>query len=49
MKFYNPKYKQFDLGLLRSSLDDLDKKNRWVALRAQKKTLGGSWGSSSLD
>lgn len=32
MKFYAPKYKQLDLGLLRSSLDELDKKNRWVAL-----------------
>ena len=32
MKFYAPKYKQLDLGLLRSSLDDLDKTNRWVAL-----------------
>lgn len=25
MKFYMPKYKQLDLGLLRSSLDELDK------------------------
>lgn len=32
MKFYTPKYKQLDLGLLRSSLDELDKTNRWVAL-----------------
>ena len=32
MKFYDPKYKQLDLGLLRSSLDELDKTNRWVAL-----------------
>ena len=32
MKFYSPKYKQLDLGLLRSSLDELDKANRWVAL-----------------
>ena len=32
MKFYAPKYKQLDLGLLRSSLDELDKANRWVAL-----------------
>ena len=32
MKFYAPKYKQLDLGLLRSSLDELDKTNRWVAL-----------------
>lgn len=32
MKFYNPKYKQLDLGLLRSSLDELDKTNRWVVL-----------------
>ena len=29
MKFYAPKYKQLDLGLLRSSLDELDKTNRW--------------------
>lgn len=32
MKFYAPKYKQLDLGLLRSSLDELDKISRWVAL-----------------
>ena len=32
MKFYAHKYKQLDLGLLRSSLDELDKTNRWVAL-----------------
>ena len=32
MKFYAPKYKQLDLGLLRSSLDELDKTNLWVAL-----------------
>ena len=32
MKFYAPKYKQLDLGLLRSSLNELDKTNRWVAL-----------------
>ena len=32
MKFYTPKYKQLDLGLLRSSLDELGKTNRWVAL-----------------
>lgn len=32
MKFYAPKYKQLDLGLLRSSLDELDKTNRWMAL-----------------
>ena len=32
MKFYAPKYKQLELGLLRSSLDELDKTNRWVAL-----------------
>ena len=32
MKFYDPKYKQLDLGLLRSSLDEWDKRNRWVAL-----------------
>ena len=28
MKFYALKYKQLDLGLLRSSLDELDKTNR---------------------
>ena len=28
MKFYAPKYKQLDLGLLRSSLEELDKTNR---------------------
>ena len=32
MKFYAKKYKQLDLGLFRSSLEDLDKSNRWVAL-----------------
>lgn len=32
MKYYAPKYKQLDLGLFRSSLDELDKSNRWVAL-----------------
>ena len=32
MKFYAPKYKQLDLGLLRSSLDELDKTNQWVAI-----------------
>lgn len=32
MKFYAPTHKQLDLGLLRSSLDELDKSNRWVAL-----------------
>lgn len=32
MKFYAPKYKQLNLGLLRSPLDELDKTNRWVAL-----------------
>ena len=32
MKFYAPIYKQLDLGLLRSSLDELDKTNRWVAI-----------------
>ncbi|MEE0336241.1 MAG: DDE transposase, partial [Prevotella sp.] len=32
MKLYAPKYQQLDLGLLRSSLDELDKTNRWVAL-----------------
>ena len=32
MKFYAPKYKQLDLGWLRSSLDELVKTNRWVAL-----------------
>ncbi len=32
MKFYTPNYKQLDLDLLRSTLDRLDKANRWVAL-----------------
>lgn len=32
MKFYTPKYKQLDLDLLCSTLDGLDKVNRWVAL-----------------
>ena len=32
MKFYAPKYKHLDLGLLRPSLDELDKTNRRVAL-----------------
>jgi len=32
MTFYASKYKRLDLGLLRSSLDELDKTNRWVAL-----------------
>lgn len=32
MKFYTPKYKQLDLDLLCSTLDGLDKANRWVAL-----------------
>ena len=32
MKFYTQTYKQLDLGLFRSSLDELDKDNRWVAL-----------------
>ena len=32
MKFYASKFKQLDLGLLHSSLDGLDKSNRWVAL-----------------
>ena len=32
MKLYAPKYKQLDLGLLRPSLDELDKTNRRVAL-----------------
>ena len=32
MKFYAPKYKQLDLGLLCPSLDELDKTNRRVAL-----------------
>ena len=31
MKFYAPKYKQLDLGLLRSPLNVLDKTSRWVA------------------
>ena len=34
MKFYALKYKQLDLGLLRPSLEELDKTNRWVALGA---------------
>lgn len=29
MKFYTPKYKQLDLDLLCSTLDGLDKANRW--------------------
>jgi len=32
MKYYAPTYKQLDLGLFRSSLDELDKTNRWVVL-----------------
>lgn len=32
MKYYASKYKQLDLDLFRSSLDGLDKNNRWVAL-----------------
>ena len=32
MKYYAPKNKQLDLGLFRSSLDELDKSNRWVVL-----------------
>lgn len=32
MKFYSPKHKQLDLDLFRSSLDGLDKSNRWVVL-----------------
>ena len=32
MKYYDHTYKQLDLGLFRSSLDGLDKSNRWVAL-----------------
>lgn len=32
MKLYAPKYKQIDLGLFRSSLDEQDKANRWAAL-----------------
>ena len=32
MKFYAPIHKQLDLGLLRSSFDELDKSNRWVVL-----------------
>ena len=32
MNLYAPKYKQLDLGLLRSSLDELDKTNRWEAI-----------------
>lgn len=32
MKFFSSKYKQLDLELFRSSLDGLDKSNRWVRL-----------------
>lgn len=32
MKYYAPKNKQLDLGLFRSSLDELDKSNRWLVL-----------------
>jgi transposase, IS5 family len=32
MKFYAQNYKQLDLGLFKSSLEGLDKSNRWVAL-----------------
>ena len=32
MKFYAPKYKQIDLGLLRSSLDELDSKHPKLAV-----------------
>ena len=32
MKYYAPKNKQLDLGLFRSSLDELDKSNRWIVL-----------------
>jgi hypothetical protein len=32
MKYYTPHNKQYDLGLLKSSLDGLDKNNRWVML-----------------
>lgn len=32
MKYYAPINKQLDLGLFRSSLDELDKSNRWVVL-----------------
>ncbi|WP_262510447.1 hypothetical protein [Prevotella disiens] len=39
MKFYAPKYKQLDLGLLRSSLDEV----------GQDKPMGGSRRPSSMD
>lgn len=32
MKYYASRHKQLDLGLFRSSLDGLDKSNRWVML-----------------
>lgn len=35
MKFYAQNYRQLDLGLLKSSLDELDKSNRWVVLGDQ--------------
>ena len=32
MKYYTPQHKQLTLDLVRSSLDDLDKSNRWVMM-----------------
>ena len=32
MKYYSPQRKQLTLDLVRSSLDDLDKSNRWVLM-----------------
>ena len=32
MKYYAPQHKQLTLDLVRSSLDDLDKSNRWVQM-----------------
>ena len=32
MKYYTPQHKQLTLDLVRSSLDSLDKSNRWVMM-----------------
>lgn len=32
MKYYTPQHKQLTLDLVRSSLDNLDKFNRWVRM-----------------
>ena len=32
MKYYTPQHKQLTLDLVRSSLDNLDKSNRWVQM-----------------